>query len=300
MNKKVSVIIVNYNTFLHCVECIRSLLKQINVNLQIIVVDNNSNDQSSTKLKEIFGNNITIIVNEENVGFAKANNIGAKIVAGDYIACVNPDIKLESNNVLFRLVEFIDSDNEYGVIAPKVVEQRKYRIIKPKKRYPQHHLLKFTTNLNSLPGNYAWLLGAFLLFQTKVYKEINGFDEDYFLYGEDTDICLKVRKAGYKIDYIENVEVHHWSGASEVSSDNYSKWVRKKNGYYQFCLKNYHQYDFIQILKHRLISCRFKKLFLATYYLFNKENKLEQKLEKVNAEIEVINRFKYLIKESKI
>lgn len=294
MNNTVSVIIVNFNTHLHCAECIKSLLKQTSVNLQIIVVDNNSKDESVFKLRKQFGSKVELISNKENVGFAKANNIGAKIAHGSYIACINPDIKLERVDVIETLIFFLDKHNEYGMIAPKVIEPRKNRVIKPKKNYPQQHLLKSTFYLDALPGNYAWLLGAFLLFPAKVYKEINGFDQDYFLYGEDTDISLKVRKAGYKIDYIDSVEVTHWSGASEINADFYSKWIRKKKGYYQFCKKNYHQRDFQLILKNRLFHCVLKRLKLTTVYFFFKNNRSKEGLEKVRAEIDVIKMYKDL------
>jgi GT2 family glycosyltransferase len=294
ISKTVSVIIVNFNTYSHCSDCISNLLKQTSVNLQIIVVDNNSQDGSVVKLKEKFGSKVEVIANNENLGFAKANNMGAKIAHGSYIACINPDILLERPDIIYRLVKFLSANHEVGVIAPKVLEPRKNRVIKPKRSYPQQHLLKIQTFLDRLPGDYAWLLGAFLLFQKDVYKKIHGFDEDYFLYGEDTDICLKVRKAGYKIDYIEDVEVVHWSGASEINSEFYSKWLRKKNGYYLFCKKNYPHKDFLTILGNRLLHCNFKKILLSTKYFFYKSNKIKESFEKVRAEIDVIKNFKKL------
>jgi N-acetylglucosaminyl-diphospho-decaprenol L-rhamnosyltransferase len=291
MTKMVSAIIVNYNTFEHTVMCVSTLLQQLDVEVQIIVVDNSSSDDSVDKLKSVFGTKINVIQNDENLGFSKANNIGAKVALGDFIACINPDIKLEHLDSLLRLVKHLESDKEIGMLGPAVIEPRKHRVIKPKTTYPQQSLLRHTHSIGNLPGKYAWLLGAFLLFPAKVYKEIGGFDEDYFLYGEDTDIGLKVRRAGYKIDHISDVEVIHWSGASEASSEAYPKWLRKKKGYYQFCFKNYHQEDFIRILKSRLISCRLKLIGLKLKFIFFKSNALTDSISKVLAEMDVIQSY---------
>lgn len=287
----VSAIIVNYNTFEHTVMCVSTLLLQQGVEVQIIVVDNNSSDDSVDKLKSIFGVKIQVIQNDENLGFSKANNIGAKVARGDFIACINPNIKLEHPDSLLRLLKHLESDKGIGMLGPAVIEPRKHRIIKPKTTYPQQSLLKHTHSIGNLPGKYAWLLGAFLLFPAEVYKEIGGFDEDYFLYGEDADIGLKVRRAGYKIDHISDIEVIHWSGSSEEGSDAYPKWLRKKKGYYQFCFKNYHREDFARILKNRLISCRLKLVGLKLKTIIFKSNALTDSISKVLAEMDVIKSY---------
>jgi GT2 family glycosyltransferase len=286
--KSVSVIIVNYNTYEHTIACIESLLLQKGIQLQIIVVDNHSQDESVKLLKQKFGDGIDLIANDANFGFGKANNIGAKFAQGSYIACVNPDIKLESPDTLSQLLRVLDSDNQLGLVAPKVAEPRKRRLIKPKMGYPQQHLLKHTYFLKDLPGKFAWFLGAFMLLPANVYREIAGFDEDFFLYGEDTDICLRVRKAGYKIDYVDTVTVLHWGGASEEKSEAYDKWLRKKRGYYQFCFKHYDKKDFLAIVKRRLWVCQPRKWLFELKYCFFRKHEYLMALEKINAEIHVI------------
>lgn len=290
--KSVSAIIVNYNTCEHTNACIESLMLQKEVLLQIIVVDNNSQDGSVDLLTNRFGNKIELIVNDDNLGFGKANNIGAKFAHGTYIACVNPDIKLESPDTLSQLVRVLDSDNQLGLVAPKVAEPRKRRVIKPKMVYPQQHLLKHTQFLKDLPGKYAWFLGAFMLLPANVYREIAGFDEDFFLYGEDTDICLRVRKAGYKIDYVDTITVMHWSGASEEKSDTYDKWLRKKRGYYQFCFKHYDTKDFLVILKRRLWVCRLSKVILKIRNCLKAIPDFNMRTQKISAEIEVLESYR--------
>lgn len=286
----VTAIIVNYRTPDHAIDCIRSLIHQKLVRLQIIVVDNASGDDSVQKLLATYPNEIQLIQSEENLGFARANNLAAKSAKGDYFLLINPDLKLMNSDDLASLVAEIDKVDKAGVIGPSITEPRRKRLVKPKFSYSEQAHLKRTPSLNQLPGKIAWLLGACMLFPAQVYREIGGFDEDFFLYGEDADICLRVRKAGYIVAWTDQVTAEHWGGASEASSLSYDKWRRKKRGYYQFCLKHYDASDVSYILRRNLLRNRIKFWGLKGQYYFQWGDRslLSSAMERVRAEQDLL------------
>lgn len=257
----VSAMIVNYRSHMHTLLCIKSLQLQQGVRLEIIVVDNCSGDESVIEIRRAYPE-IKLIENANNDGFAKANNIAAAHAKGDYLLVVNPDIQLFQNDAIKNMVDYLLSHPAVGVLSPDVIEPRKNRHVLPKRKYPLQDVLKATIGLNDLPGNYAWVLGACMLFPAAVYRKIHGFSEAYFLYGEDTDICLRLRKAGYVVDWISSVKAEHWSGASEQGSPIYQTRLRKKRGYYQFIKTHYAVADVTRILNRQLIAGKLKVNFL--------------------------------------
>jgi len=256
----VSAMIVNYRCYAHTLLCIKSLLKQQGIKLEIIVVDNCSGDSSVEAIRRAYPK-VKLIENPNNDGFAKANNIAAAHAQGDYLLVVNPDIQLFRLESLKSMVDYLILHPKVGVLGPDVIEPRKNRRVLPKKKYPLQGALKATIGLNDLPGNYAWVLGACMLFPAMAYRKIQGFSEAYFLYGEDTDICLRLRQADYVVDWLESVKVEHWSGASEVGVPTYETRLRKKRGYYQFIKINYAAADVTLLLSRQLATCRLKVAF---------------------------------------
>lgn len=294
MNPKVTAIVINYRTADFTVACIQSLLSQSGVTLEIIVVDNNSGDDSLELIGSIYGDRIKLIANDKNDGFAKANNLAAKSAQGEFIACVNPDIKITDHNTLAQLVSHLENHPEVGLAGPQIVEPRKDRLVRPKFYYPEQSQLRRTDGLQDLPGALAWILGAFMIFPVKVYREIGGFDDAFFLYGEDTDICLRVRKAGYLIVHLKSVEVTHWSSASEEQSDSYDKWRRKKNGYYQFCAKHYDISDMQRILHKKARKLKISLKIVKFKQWLKKQGKQQEKIDRMHAELDVIKSFQNL------
>lgn len=291
MDPKVTAIVINYRTPDFTVACIESLLLQRGVTLEIIVVDNNSADDSLEKIRSTYGDKIKLIANDKNVGFAQANNLAAESAEGDFIACVNPDIKISDHHTLAQLVSYLESHPEVGLAGPQVIEPRKHRRVRPKFYYPEQGQLRLTDGLQNLPGKLAWILGAFMIFPVKVYREIGGFDDAFFLYGEDTDICLRVRKAGYLIAHLEYIEVTHWSSASEEQSASYDKWRRKKNGYYQFCAKHYDISDMQRILHKNVRKLKTSLKIVKLGQWLKKQGKQQEKIDRMNAELDVIKSY---------
>lgn len=265
---KVTAIIVNYRSADHTLNCIKSLLQQEGIELEILVVDNASGDHSVQQIRTAYPE-IKLIENPHNDGFAKANNYAAAQASGDYILVINPDIKLLNPDVVAGLIAVLASNSHVGVVGPDILESRRGKRVLPRYHYPLQKKLKKQVSLNNLPGQIAWLLGACMLFPKGVYDKIGGFDNNFFLYGEDTDICLRLRHAGYSIAWAPDIKVDHWAGASESSSSIYDTRIRKKRGYYQFCTKHYAIDDLLPVLRRQYSKCRFYNGLLKLRSMIN-------------------------------
>jgi len=261
---QLSVIIVNYNSGAYALNCIRSLQKQEWIDFEIIVIDNASQDHSVMLLKEQLGHSIQLIESPENLGFGRANNLAAGKAVGEFLLLLNPDTVITDPHALKTMVDTLRNSPKVGMLGPAIEEPRKNKQVLPRYRYPSSSHLKYTNKFKQLPGRIAWLLGACLLIKRSVFNQINGFDPDYFLYGEDADIGLRVRLAGYEIGYCEAVKITHVAGVSEFGANTLDKWLRKKRGLFLFCAKHFHQKDALHLANMSIIK---SKLYLVSLYL---------------------------------
>lgn len=262
MKPQVTAIIVNYRSAAHTLNCIQSLLEQQDVSLEIVVVDNASGGEDVKQIRTAYPH-ISLIENPHNDGFAKANNLAAVGTDSEYILIINPDIRLLNANVVAGLAAILKDNSSMGVVGPDIIESRRDQRVLPRYSYPLQKKLKKQKWLMDLPGQIAWILGACMLFPRKVYQQIGGFDDNFFLYGEDADICLRLRQAGYSIEWAPQYQADHWAGASESGSSTYDTRVRKKRGYYQFCLKHYAASDLMPVLRREYWKCRIQLRLLS-------------------------------------
>lgn len=270
---KVSIIVVNYNTAHTIKACLDSALQQQNVPFEIIVIDNASQDESLAILKS-YGQKIKLIANPENAGFGKANNIAFKQSKGDYIFLLNPDANLQNASDLANLVAFCEKNPNYGLVGPKVVKNQ--QITAPQLFYPgEKYLLK---PLQNLPGNIAWVIGACMLIPKAIYQKVNGFDEDFFLYGEEADLCLRIRKQGFEIGFCNNITVEHIGGASEKKTAIESLWKKKQAGLHLFYQKNYCHKDVINLLKRDIYQAKKHLVLLKLKTLLLNSDKFSDKI----------------------
>ena len=265
-------IIVNYNSGSYALDCIRSLAGQRDVNLEIIVVDNASKDNSLELFAANMPDEVLLIKSHENLGFGRANNLAASRASGDFLLLLNPDTKIDDPYAIKKLLETLQRQPKLGLLAPAVDEPRKNKQVLPRYRYPAANQLSYTQKLKQLPGKIAWVLGACMLIKRSVYNEIHGFDEDFFLYGEDVDICLRLRLVGYEIGYVDDVRIMHISGASEIGADTLDKWLRKRRGIYLFYLKHYDARDVLHIARKAILKSKFYLLALRLRTIFSDKN----------------------------
>ena len=270
----VSVIIVNYNTSDLVQRCINSVLKQTQSIFEIIVVDNASQDDSVKVLRH-YGDKIKLIENNHNHGFGKANNQGFSVSSGKYIFLLNPDAVLTDNVTLSKLQDYLKSNTFCGIAGPVVMQNEK--ITQPQYVYPgQNHLKK---NLETLPGKIAWIIGASLFIRREVYEKLKGFDEDYFLYCEEVDLCLRARRAGWTIEVVSDIRVDHIGSASEKKSSKRDYWIRKQTGAMTFYKKNYGLEEAERLIKRDIKLAKRKLFFLKFFRNAEKQERYEAIIE---------------------
>ncbi len=207
----VSVIIVSYNTADLTAACIESVLASRRVSLEVFVIDNASRDGSADLIRQRFPA-VHLIANETNRGFGAANNQGLRECSGRHVVFLNPDTTIEPD-LLYTMASFMDAHPNVGLAGPKVLNPDGTRQDSVSYRYPGHRY--GGADVGSLPGDIACVLGACQIASASLLRELGGFDEDFFLYGEDQDLCLRVRKRGFEIGFIDTATVMHHGGQSE-------------------------------------------------------------------------------------
>ena len=229
---QLSVIILNYNVRYFLELCIKSVLAATKeVTSEVIVIDNNSPDDSCSMVKQLFPD-VILIENKDNVGFSKANNQAASIAKGEYICILNPDTVVAEDTFL-KLLNFSSGKNKLGAVGCRLIDGSGSFLPESKRNIPtpKVSLLKilgfsksYYSKLNEFEiGKTSVLVGAFMFLKLDVYQEVNGFDEDYFMYGEDIDLSYKLQIAGYENYYYPETTIIHFKGESTLKDATYAK-----------------------------------------------------------------------------
>lgn len=232
-----SIIIVNYNVkefLLNLLSSIRKAAK--NISSEIIVVDNASDDGSVEILREKFPD-VKLIANQSNVGFGAANNQALSIAEGKYFLLINPDT-IVREDTFAKMIEFFESTHQVGIAGCKVLNpdgtlqlacRRSFpgpwtsftKVMGLSKLFAKSRLFA-RYNLTYLDENKTYevdaVSGAFMMIRKEVYEKIGGFDSQFFMYGEDLDLCYRTQKSGYKVFYVHSTEIIHYKGESTKRS----------------------------------------------------------------------------------
>ena len=213
--------------------CIKSVEAAIaDIDAEIIVIDNNSPDDSCDMVKQLFPS-VRLIENKENLGFSKGNNIGVAQAKGEYLCILNPDT-IVAEDTFTKLIYFADSKEKLGIIGCQLIDgkgkflpESKRNIPKPKvalKKLVGDDKAYYANQLKIDDiGEVEVLVGAFMFLKKEVYDAVGGFDEDYFMYGEDIDISYKVLKTGCKNFYFGKTTIVHFKGESTLRDADYAK-----------------------------------------------------------------------------
>jgi GT2 family glycosyltransferase len=228
---KLSVIIVNYNVHYFLQQCLYSVTQALEeIDSEIIVVDNASKDGSCNMVKALFPQ-IILIENKENVGFSKANNQGVALAKGAYVCILNPDTAVAKDTFL-KTLKFAESKNNLGAIGVQLFDGTGNFLPESKRNLPtplvslkkimgMGNAYYATTIAPNNQGKVSILVGAFMMMKKSVYEEVGGFDEDYFMYGEDIDLSYKIEKKGYSNYYLGTVSLLHYKGESTTKDTIY-------------------------------------------------------------------------------
>lgn len=229
----VSILIVNYNTCDLTLNAIRSVYRSnTSFRYEVILVDNHSIDDSVERVRQEFPH-IDVIANDQNVGFAKANNQAMAVAQGRYILLLNSDTIVQSDT-LDIMIRFMDEHPEVGASGCKVIlpdgsldkacrrgfptpSASFYYAFGVSKLFPaiprfNQYQLGYLSPDDSYPIDS--LVGAFMLVRREVVERIGGLDEDFFMYGEDIDWCYRIKQAGWEIYYYSKTHIVHYKGAS--------------------------------------------------------------------------------------
>ncbi len=230
---KLSIIILNYNVHYFLELCLQSVSAAItNLEAEIIVVDNNSSDQSCAMVKQKFPN-VKLIQNNENLGFSRGNNIGVQQAKGQFLCILNPDTVVPED-CFEQLFEFSKIKNDLGLFACRLVDGRGCFLPESKRQIPTPKVAikkvfgfdksYYVSDLKpNTSGIVPVFVGAFMMLEKQIYQQVGGFDEDYFMYGEDIDLSYKIVKAGFDNMYYGPIKVIHFKGESTLKDANYAQ-----------------------------------------------------------------------------
>lgn len=212
--------------------CLKSVVAATSkIDAEIIVVDNQSTDDSCNMLKTNFPE-VKLIENTVNYGFSKGNNIGVAEAKGEYVCILNPDTVV-SEDTFIKILEFAEKESHLGIVGCKLIDGTGAFLQESKRNVPTPEVAlkkilgdSYSYYANHLRenniGKVDILVGAFMLIKRDVYHLVGGFDEDYFMYGEDVDLSYKTLKSGFHNYYFGETTVIHYKGESTLRNKNYA------------------------------------------------------------------------------
>ncbi|MFH1458939.1 MAG: glycosyltransferase family 2 protein [Candidatus Omnitrophota bacterium] len=267
---RLTIVIVNWNSAEYIERCLKSIFAQChNLLFEIIVVDNASCDESVDLIKSKF-KSVVLIENKNNPGFAAANNQAILKSNSEYVLFLNPDTEI-LDNAVGRMVDFLDKNKDFCGVGPCILNADGTIQFTCARNFPNPFTelcsyMSFLKNLRSRRpfGNYLmnyWdhrdsrqvnvLSGACMMFSHKVLAEINNFNEKYFMYAEDLDLCRAIKNKGGKLWYLSAAKIIHHGGKSSglVTGLTYVRYYESMYFFY----KQYHGIFVAVIYKYFLL-----------------------------------------------
>lgn len=281
-----SVMIVNYNTAAFLKRCLTSLSSQGDINLKVIVIDNASDDNSQELVRNEFPW-VELVANKQNLGFSRANNQALRSCKSKYVYFLNPDTEVQQG-ALVAMMRFMDSHPEVGLAGNRIINPDGSPQSSVETRYPgQKHARE---ELKGLEGGIAWVLGASMIARARLIEDLGGFDERFALYGEEQDLCLRIRKAGWAIGHIPDAVVIHWGGQSERNNLPAEIWKKKFEAELVFYKKHYTKRTIRAINTANLVQAlwRLVTLTLSLPFSTDRESSLK-KLEKYRLVLKIFH-----------
>ncbi len=239
MQVDLSVVIVTYRCLPFTELCLQTLLWHKCSNVEVIIIDNNSEDGSGETIREKYPE-ITVIENQENRGFGAACNQGIALAKGRYYVMLNPDT-IVPENFTSEIIRFMQSHPGCGAMGGMMVDGCHRFLPESKRGIPTlfRAFCKFSGLSALFPESSLWagyylghlpfnkqheieiLTGAFMVLNAEAIKTTGGFDERFFMYGEDIDLSSRIIKAGYKILYNPEIKILHFKGESTIKDRKY-------------------------------------------------------------------------------
>lgn len=268
---KVFIIILHYHSVEDTKECLRSLEKLNYDNFEVVLINNGAKDDLNSQFTRLALNSkIRIINNKENLGFAGGNNVGIKYAlecGASYILLLNNDTIIEPN-FLKELIKAGENDERIGILGPIIYEYNEQRTMDKEQTHFAGGKINwlYTKGKHILNRSYEirdtdYITGACMLIKRKVIEKIGLMPEDYFLYLEDVDWCLKARRAGFKCVVVFRSKIWHKVSQSAVEASFSYIYYHFRNG---LLLTKRNAPFFIKILAYLNSFWMFKKQIIKS------------------------------------
>lgn len=280
-----SIVIVNYNTKDDCIKCIQSIQKEVTgIAYEIILCDNGSSDGSKDAINEKFPAAqfpwLHIIDNKENIGFGKANNRGTLSAGGEIIYYLNPDTAIGKGTA--PMCRYLLQHEDIGILGPVVYDKNRrmnilyspidtnlaFQIINLfitplAKVYMALHKYRQRYYVKKEKVMYTdYISGCAIMVRKDVIQEISGFDESLFLYGEEFDLCMKIKMHDYRIGLFPAAEIIHYGGSSSRKTPT-AKIRTITEQSYQYLMRKYFPHTWR--MRYRMKMLTHKRQIIGSY-----------------------------------
>lgn len=285
----VSIIIVNYNTKELIINCIESIINQtLNLTFEIIIVDNASIDGSQQAIKKIYPH-VILIESKINLGFGRANNLGAERALGKYLFFLNSDTILLNNSIhaLYYFNEINFARFNIGITGGILIDENGFETGSfgplPSKTNMLKSILGLLprfTKMTSIENKFfktngylevGYITGADMFISKSTFNKIGGFDPNIFMYYEETDLQRRLNNAHYRNFVIEGTQIIHFEGAilNQSNTNHKKRLIVTKSMFYYF--RKHSTFIFFLIFKILFLTIRLSTIFYPGYSW--KENK---------------------------
>ena len=256
---RAAVIIVTWNNEDTIRDCIASVLSQTDIELDVVIVDNNSSDETCQQILSMEIETVQLVRSPHNLGFARGANLGASRTSSPFLVFLNPDTTLPEPSVLIRCIRALEEDPTVGTVGVRTLLEgggvqptafpRPTLAVELIEGFGLYKLLPQARRAALLMGAHwdhsydrhvGWLLGAFLVVPRGVWAALGGFTEDFHMYSEDLDWGVKVGAAGWKNLFLASEWIEHKSGHSGqirwgsarslVGFRSYYRWLQTRHG----------------------------------------------------------------------
>lgn len=282
MNKyeyELSICIVSWNCIEKLELCINSINKfSENINMEILICDNDSKDNTVKVLRKYY-QGVKLIESNINLGFGKGNNTLFNKCRGKYILILNPDIIIVEP-VFNKMISLLESKKDIAMVGCKLVNPNGGIETSFYLKFPNLiHEMQWGLFINRIRKEYRridndvnnvicvdYLIAANVMVKSHILKKIEGFDERFFMYGEDIDICYRIKKLGYKILYAGNVTMFHFHGSSSKKRKKHFASVLQKESRKMFYYLNFGKQKAIGYQCILVITSYLRIIFITLFY----------------------------------
>jgi len=234
-----SIIIVNYQTLDLTIDCLKSILCRLERNFEVIVINNHPQSGDGRELKKIYGGNNSIkILESKNFGFGAANNLGVKSTQGEFMLFLNSDTKIIDQSIQ-KMIRFMQTHPEIGALNPLLYH--------PDGKRQKHYFGDFQSLISIITRrpkkekvetgrDYFYrqrVTGAAMMVRKKDFLSVGGFDQKFFMYFEDEDLCRRLYNLGKKNAILTTAKIIHLEGKSLNPASRKKMYYQSQNYYWQ-------------------------------------------------------------------